>query len=500
MSHSSLTNSFAAIDLGSNSFHMVVAEPEGSSIRIVDKLRVPVRLGAGLDSEKKINKETRLLALDALGQFAQRLRGVPLKQIRIVGTNTLRRARNSKDFMDEAHTILGKRIDIISGREEARLIFSAVSHAAPDSDTQRLVIDIGGGSTEVIIGKGFKPTLLESINMGCVSYTTKYLSAKNISADDIKRASLEAQIELRPIARAYTDLGWSEVTGCSGTFKAVSRMLEELNITDGDVTRDGVQKLIASIDKAGSVEKLNLSSISSDRTAVVSGGIAIVHALMKTLKIKSLQTSAVALREGLIFDMVGKAEHIDIQSQTLANLISRYDIDFQQADRVEKAVIHFFNQVTKSWDLDEDNDLALAVWAAKLHELGKAVAHTQYHKHGAYIIENSDLIGFSMVEQKALALLVRFHRRKIDMSAFDVLQTSEKQRVVKILSLLRLAVLVHRGRHDVELDQFKLKVKESQLIVATGEQWLEDNPLTSAELIAEDDRQMLIDFKLKTRK
>jgi len=479
---------------------MVVAEPEGSSIRIVDKLRVPVRLGAGLDSEKKINKETRLLALDALGQFAQRLRGVPLKQIRIVGTNTLRRARNSKDFMDEAHTILGKRIDIISGREEARLIFSAVSHAAPDSDTQRLVIDIGGGSTEVIIGKGFKPTLLESINMGCVSYTTKYLSAKNISADDIKRASLEAQIELRPIARAYTDLGWSEVTGCSGTFKAVSRMLEELNITDGDVTRDGVQKLIASIDKAGSVEKLNLSSISSDRTAVVSGGIAIVHALMKTLKIKSLQTSAVALREGLIFDMVGKAEHIDIQSQTLANLISRYDIDFQQADRVEKAVIHFFNQVTKSWDLDEDNDLALAVWAAKLHELGKAVAHTQYHKHGAYIIENSDLIGFSMVEQKALALLVRFHRRKIDMSAFDVLQTSEKQRVVKILSLLRLAVLVHRGRHDVELDQFKLKVKESQLIVATGEQWLEDNPLTSAELIAEDDRQMLIDFKLKTRK
>jgi len=500
MSHSSLTNSFAAIDLGSNSFHMVVAEPEGSSIRIVDKLRVPVRLGAGLDSEKKINKETRLLALDALGQFAQRLRGVPLKQIRIVGTNTLRRARNSKNFMDEAHTILGKRIDIISGREEARLIFSAVSHAAPDSDTQRLVIDIGGGSTEVIIGKGFKPTLLESINMGCVSYTTKYLSAKNISADDIKRASLEAQIELRPIARAYTDLGWSEVTGCSGTFKAVSRMLEELNITDGDVTRDGVQKLIASIDKAGSVEKLNLSSISSDRTAVVSGGIAIVHALMKTLKIKSLQTSAVALREGLIFDMVGKAEHIDIQSQTLANLISRYDIDFQQADRVEKAVIHFFNQVTKSWDLDEDNDLALAVWAAKLHELGKAVAHTQYHKHGAYIIENSDLIGFSMVEQKALALLVRFHRRKIDMSAFDVLQTSEKQRVVKILSLLRLAVLVHRGRHDVELDQFKLKVKESQLIVATGEQWLEDNPLTSAELIAEDDRQMLIDFKLKTRK
>lgn len=500
MSYSSLTNSFAAIDLGSNSFHMVIAEPEGSSIRIIDKLRVPVRLGAGLDSEKKINKETRLKALDALGQFAQRLRGVPLKQIRIVGTNTLRRARNSKDLMDEAHAILGKRIDIISGREEARLIFSAVSHAAPDSDTQRLVIDIGGGSTELIIGQGFKPDLLESINMGCVSYTDKYLASKKISSDDLNRASLEAQLELRPIARSYSDFGWSEVTGCSGTFKAVSRMLEELNITDGDVTRDGVQNLITLIDKAGSVEKLNLSSIGSDRIAVASGGIAIVHALMKTLKIQCIKTSTVALREGLIFDMVGKAEHIDIQSQTLANLTSRYDIDLQQANRVEIAVVHFFNKVKKSWELDDDNDLSLAVWAAKLHELGKAVAHTQYHKHGAYIIENSDLIGFSIVEQKALALLVRYHRRKIDMSAFDVLQKSEKQRVVRILSLLRLAVLVHRGRHDVELEQLKLKVKESQLIVSTDEQWLEENPLTSAELVAEDDQQMLIDFKLKTKK
>lgn len=498
MSNSALTNSFAAIDLGSNSFHMVIAEPEGSSIRIIDKLRVPVRLGAGLDSEKKLKKQTRLLALDALGQFAQRLRGVPLKQVRIVGTNTLRRARNSKDFMDEAHTILGKKIDIISGREEARLIFSAVSHATPDSDTQRLIIDIGGGSTELIIGQGFKPELLESINMGCVSYTTQHLSGKKISTDDLKRASLKAQLELRPIVSTYTDLGWSEVIGCSGTIKAVSRILEELNITDGVVTRDGVNELIAAIDKAGNIDKMELSSISSDRIAVVTGGIAIVHALMKTLKIKSMQASPVALREGIIFDMVGKAEHIDIQSQTLANLINRYDIPHQQSERVENAVIQFFGQVNKAWELDEDNDLALAVWAAKLHELGKAVAHTQYHKHGAYIIENSDLIGFSIVEQKALALLIRYHRRKIDLSAFDVLQKSEKERAMKILSLLRLAVLVHRGRHNVQLDQLKLKVKESQLIVSADEEWLEENPLTSAELVSEDERQMLIDFKLKT--
>ncbi len=498
MTHAPLTNSFAAIDLGSNSFHMVVAEPEGSSIRIIDGLRVPVRLGAGLDNEKKLKKQTRLAALDALGQFAQRLRGVPLKQVRIVGTNTLRRAKNSGEFMDEAQAILGKRIDIISGREEARLIFSGVSHAAPDPDTQRLVIDIGGGSTELIIGKGFKPKLLESINMGCVSYTGRFFADKKISADDIKKASVEAQVELSPIALSYMDAGWAEVTGCSGTIKAVSRILEELGFSAGEITRDGIRSLINAIDKAGSVDKLNLQSISSDRSLVICGGLAILHAIMKTLKIKQLQASPVALREGLIFDMVGKAEHIDIQSQTLHNLTNRYDIDTQQALRVETAAITFFEQVTKAWKLDEDTDQQQLIWAAKLHELGKAVAHTQYHKHGAYIIENSDLIGFSLAQQKVLALLVRFHRRKIIVSEFDSLQKAERARVVKLLGLLRLAVLIHRGRHTVKLEQFKLKVKEDQLSVSVDEHWLEENPLTGAELAAEADRLLLVNFKLKT--
>ena len=498
MSYSPLTNSFAAIDLGSNSFHMVIAEPEGSSIRIIDGLRVPVRLGAGLDENKKLKKQTRLNALDALGQFAQRLRGVPLRQVRIVGTNTLRRARDASDFMNDAQSILGKSIEIISGREEARLIFSAVSHTAPEPDSQKLVVDIGGGSTELIIGKGFKPNLLESVNMGCVSYTTKFFSDKKVRSGDFKKASVEAQVELSPIARAYTDLGWSEATGCSGTIKAVRRILMELRFSDGDITRDGLRALINAIDKAGSIDKLNLQSISSDRSAVICGGIAILHAIVKTLKIKQLQASQVALREGLIFDMVGKAEHIDIQSQTLHNLITRFDIDKQQSQRVENAVVHFFNHVSNAWGLDEDTDLAQLVWAAQLHEIGKAVAHTQYHKHGAYIIAHSDLIGFSLAEQKTLALLIRNHRRKIDLSAFDTLQKTEKVRVVRLLGLLRLAILIHRGRHTVNLEQFKLKVKENQLTVSASIKWLEENPLTSSELQAESDRLLLVNFKLKT--
>jgi len=358
-------------------------------------------------------------------------------------------------------------------------------------------MDIGGGSTELIIGKGYKPHILESVNLGCVSHTAKFFNEKKVRSSDFKKASVEAQVELSPIARAYIDLGWGEVTGCSGTIKAVSRILAELELSDSVVTRDGLKALISEITKAGHVDKLNLQSISSDRNAVICGGIAILHALMKTLKIQQLQASQVALREGLIFDMVGKAEHIDIQSQTLQNLITRFDIDTQQSQRVENAVVHFFSQVKSAWDLDEDTDLAELIWAARLHELGKAVAHTQYHKHGAYIIGNSDLLGFSIAEQKNLALLIRNHRRKIDLSAFEALHSSEKERVVKLLGLLRLAVLIHRGRHTVNLDRFKLKVKENQLAVSAGIDWLEENPLTSSELQAEEDRLLLINFKLK---
>jgi len=496
---SGLAHSFAAIDLGSNSFHMVIAEPEGNSIRIIDSLRVPVRLGAGLDKQKRLKPETKARALDALGQFAQRLRGVPLKQVRVVGTNTLRRAKNAEKFMQEAHDILGKRIAIISGREEARLIFTGVSHAIPDPDAQRLVIDIGGGSTEFIIGKGFKPALLESVHLGCVSYTNQFIDNKNVTARDIKKASIAAQLELTPIVRAYTELGWSEATGCSGTIKAVANILAELNLTDGEINFDALKQLIQALDKAGSVEKMNLQCIGSDRSAVICGGIAVLHAIFKIFKIKRLQASQVALREGLIFDMVGKTQHVDIQTQTLANMFNRYDIDTVQATRVEDCAAHFFEQVKDDWELDSEADLDLLCWAAKLHEMGKAVAHTQYHKHGAYLIQNSDFIGFTMAEQNALALLVRFHRRKIDLSAFDNLEKSEKNRLLRLISLLRLATLLHRGRHSTDLSAIKLKARDNQLQVIASQDFLDENPLTSAELTDEASRMLHVNIKLKTK-
>jgi len=492
---------YAAIDLGSNSFHMMMAEPEGNSIRKVDSLRMPTRLGAGLDEKKRIKPETQAAALDALSQYAERLRDVPKENIRIVGTNTLRRAKNSDEFMRDAKRILGKPIQIISGREEARLIYTAISHTFPDASKQRLVLDIGGGSTELVIGRGFCPMLMESINMGCVSYTKQFLSGEHgLTAITMKRATIEAELELQPIKAAYKNCGWDEVIGCSGTIKAAARMLAETGITDGAITRDGLKQLVKEIVKAGSVSAMNLESVSDSRTQVVAAGIAVLRAILKTLNIDVMQASQVALREGLIFEMLGKQAHVDIQSQTIANLVQRYTIDERQAARVENTATKLFHHCVDAWQLDPVADLQLLAWASRLHELGMGVAHTQYHKHGAYILENSDLMGFTLAEQKALALLVRFHRRKIEQDAFENLHEDEQDRLLKLLSLLRLAALMHRARTDESLDEVNVRIKEGQITITAAQQWLDEHPLTSAELQSEAERLMHVNIQLKAEK
>jgi len=491
--------SFAAIDLGSNSFHMVVAEPDGDSIRIIDSLRSAVRLGSGLNADKRLTDETLQRSLEALGLFAERLRDVPRKQFRVVGTNTLRRAKNADAFMSEARSILGKNVEIISGREEARLIYAAVAHTHPDPDHKRLVCDIGGGSTELVVGHGLKPRLLESVNMGCVSVMNRFFDKDKISNKQFKRAVTYAELELQPLKQAYRHSEWDTAIGCSGTIKATGRMMAELGITDGVITRKGLRTLSERLIEAGSVDALNLESISQDRSQVIIGGIAVLTAVLRSLKIDTLSVSQVALREGLIFDMIGKREHTDIQQETLSGLNRRFSIDENQAVRVETTATKLFNHVKKDWNLDDDADLNLLCWGARLHEIGMGVAHSQYHKHGAYIVEHCDLFGFSKAEQNALSLMVRFHRRKIDLVAFAGLPKSESKRLLKLTALLRLAALLHRGRHDDDLERVSLKVKGSSLTFALAEDWVQEMPLTHAELESEAERLAQIDIQLSTR-
>ncbi|PID63605.1 MAG: exopolyphosphatase [Gammaproteobacteria bacterium] len=496
----SKVNSFAAIDLGSNSFHMLLAEPQGALIRGIDSLRHPVRLGAGLDDQGALTQETRERALDSLSQFAERLRGVPLSNVRMVGTNTLRRARNASDFLREARQLIGKPIEIISGREEARLIYLAIAHTQPDASRRRLVVDIGGGSTELIIGRGMEPELMESTEMGCVTFTNHYLGdAGRIGNSQMKKATIAAELELDPIARSYRHLGWDDVIGCSGTIKATSLMLGELGLSDGTITRDALRRLAKRIASAGSVESLGLESISSDRAQVVAGGIAVLRGVFNALEIESMQASTVALREGLIFDMIGRKEHVDLQQRTTQALASRFSIDQRQADLVEATATRLFHEVADTWQLDETIDLPLLQWAARLHEIGLGVSHSQYHRHGAYLLKHSDLLGFSQVEQNAIALLVGFHRRKLDKEEFTNLPDADAERLLRLLVLLRLAALLHRGRHDEASDGLSLKVRNNGLVIKLSHDWARTHPLTWAELSAEAERLTDIDIRLRMK-
>jgi len=479
---------FAAIDLGSNSFHMVVAQEDGGNIRIIDSLRHPVRLGDGLDKNKNIKQETLDRGLLTLGQFAQRLRDVPKKRIRAVGTNTLRRAKNRKQFMSQAEELIGRPIEIISGREEARLIYSAVSHALPELNSKRLVLDIGGGSSELIIGKKLKPCLMESINIGSVSFSKRYFADGKLTKENFKKAVLGAQLELEPVQRGYRKKGWSEVIGCSGTIKAVSRLHQEFGLSDGEITLAGINKLIEQFCKAGEVSALQLEQVSKDRKQVLAGGISVLKAIIKSLNIESLQTSQVALREGLIFDMIGQVEHHNTQQQTIDSLTNRYSVDSDQAIRVEATAKRLYKLVADSWKLDASIDLQQLTWAAQLHEIGLGISHTHYHKHGAYILDNADLLGFSIAEQSVLAFLVRYHRRKLDLEAFSGINRAEQDRIGRLLSLLRLSVLIHRGRHDIDSKALEFKVKDNQLSVIVDQKWMDEHPLTEARLYSEAKR------------
>lgn len=481
----SASNHYAAIDIGSNSFHMIIAEPEGNSIRKIDSLRVPVRLGSGLDNQKRIKPATERLALRTIGQFAQRLRDVPASNIRIVGTNTLRRARNAERFIQSCYGLLHKRIEIISGREEARLIYSAVAHGQPDPENQRLVVDIGGGSTELIIGQGFTPSIMESVNMGCVSFTQRFLADGKLGKDKLKNCVINAQLELQPVTQIYVDAKWDEVIGCSGTIKATSRVLKELGLTDGTITLAALADLQRYFIERAHIDNLDLGSISDDRKQVFAAGSQILYAVMKTLKIESMLASPVALREGLIFELIGRAQHQDIRTQTVDNLLSRYHIDRQQADQVESTAMRVFDLARKPWQLEQPADREMLRWSSLLHEIGLSVAHSQYHKHGYYLINHSDLLGFSKTEQAILALLVRYHRRKLDTSAYNGFSDEERGRLIKLQVLLRLAVLLHRARHTENLQLLDFSFSEDEITIQASDHWFKSHPLTSADLYQE---------------
>ena len=470
----------AAGDLGSNSFHLQVGRVVGGQIYPLDTVREVVRLGAGLTSEKRIDRATQARALEALGRIGERLRGLPKSAVRAVGTNTLRVAKNAPQFLREARAALGFPIEVIAGREEARLIYLGVAHSMPPSVQNRLVVDIGGGSTEFIIGKGLDPLLTESLYMGCVSYSLAYFPEGRIEKSRFKKAELAARQELAGMAGEYRNAGWQEAVGSSGTARALESILRENGFADEGITLEGLERLKSLLLKHERADPERIAGLRKDRSAVIPGGLAIMRAAFEELGIERMAVSEGALRHGVLYDLLGRVQHRDMREATVAQFMRRYHVDAAQAERVRLLALRILDSINKEKE-DQEPDRLLLEWAARLAEIGLSVAHAQYHKHSAYILSNADMPGFSRMEQQRLARIVLAHRGKLGKMQDAGLEGGDWT----LVFALRIAALVLRNRMDARFPLLRMAGDEAGYALDLPQAWLEENPLAAAALDTE---------------
>lgn len=490
-------DNIAAIDLGSNSFHLIIARAVDGELQVLDRLKEMVQLAAGLDDRQQLSREARERALACLARFGERLQRIPSSQVRVVGTNTLRQARNSQNFIAEAEQLLNHPIEIISGIEEARLIYLGVAHTTAPVAGKRLVIDIGGGSTELIIGRGFEPLHLESLYMGCVNMTRQHLTGKRLREAELRAAELAVRVELEPVQAAYESLGWDVVTGASGTIRALRDIAMREGWSREGIGRDGLRRIREALLAAGNARRIaERWELSPERAAVLAGGLVVLHGIVETLQIEQLSVADGALREGVVYDLVGRIRHEDTRERTIALLTRRYAVDKAQAERVVETVRTLYEQVNTGWSLNDPRFLSDLTWAARLHEIGLAIAHSQYHKHGGYILQHADLPGFSRSEQQLIAALVRGHRRKFPVTVFAMLPRSLIEPGQRLCVLLRLAVLLHRVHRRQTLPELTAKARKRNLRLRFPEGWLGAHPLTRADLESEAQYLRKADFKL----
>ena len=472
-----------AVDLGSNSFHLAVSRVVDDQLYPLDALKETVRLGSGLTAEKQLDLQTQERALAALKGFSERLAGMPKGAVRAVGTNALRVAKNAGAFLRKAESTLGFPIEIISGREEARLIYLGVVHSLPLSGHNRLVIDIGGGSTEFIIGNKLRPKAMESLYMGCVSYTTRYFADGRIERKALKRAELAAREQVQTIATRFEKTGWREVVGSSGTARSIAEVLHRNARAESGITADGLAWLREELLAAGELRKLSLEGLREDRIPVVAGGVAIMSGVFAELGLIEMTVASGALRDGVLWDLLGRVHHRDIREVTVDQFVRRYHVDLAQTQRVG-ALAHTFLR-----GLDPDGQDLQAVtplldWAARLHEIGVSIAQGAYHKHSAYILANADMPGFSRQEQGYLSNLVLAQRGKLSKmrAAFD-----DDPKLAALAFCLRLAVIFYRSRRSLKLPRLEVARKGRIWRLEIDSAWLENQTLIALALESERD-------------
>ncbi|ABA58852.1 Exopolyphosphatase [Nitrosococcus oceani ATCC 19707] len=494
-------DTLAAIDLGSNSFHMIIARVvrEGQ-LQVLDRLREMVQLAAGLDEAGCLSETAQERALNCLARFGQRLRHLPPWAIRAVGTNTLRQANNADEFLKRASAALGHPIEVIAGDEEARLIYLGVSHALDFDNARRLVVDIGGGSTEFIIGEGAEEgRYRQSIEMGCVRYSRCFFPQGELNKAAMRQAEIAARTMLQDFEQSFRHLGWEEAIGASGTIRTVARVVAAQGwCGSGTITATSLKALVNRMIEAGHIKRLKFEGLSAERGPVFPGGVAVLKGIFESLGIERMMVSDGALREGLLYDLIGRICHEDVRDRTVADLAQRYHVDQFHACRVKNTALALLEAAASLWELEEEHALSLA-WGAILHEAGLALSHSQYHKHGAYLLAYGDLPGFSQQEQQVLAFLVRGHRRKLPIAKLDLLPEDLRQPTLRLCLLLRLAVLLNRNRSPVVLPPLTFKAEKNTLKLRFPDGWLLQHPLTEADLVQEATYIKAAGYRLKIK-
>lgn len=494
-------NIIAAIDLGSNSFHMVVAEDNQGQLVIQDRIREMVRLAEGLDSEGRLEPQVEQRALDCLSRFGQRIRSLDAYCVNAVGTNTLRGVKHDDEFIFQAEQALGFPIEIISGIEEARLIYQGVAHTLEQDHQSKLIIDIGGGSTELIIGEGLTPQLLNSVEMGCVMLTQRFFEDGKIKAKRLQEARIFVLQRMKALRYTYTSLGWRSVIGSSGSIKSIANVIREMDIQENEgINRESLFKLIAICSEYKKIKKLDLPGLSEKRQPVFLGGLIVLAGVFEALDIKYMHVSQGALREGLLYDMVGRRHNKDIRNKSISALAERFHTDLKHAERIKLTAFDFFKQLKFERFVEVQHYENLLEWACDIFEIGRNISHSSFQRHGAYIIENADLAGFSRQEQHRLSVIVRAHRGKINKDSFSEIHKNLRQNLIYLTILLRLSVIFHRSRIENKLPVIGINIVDKVLTLQLPDRWLNEHPLTINDLIQESNYLLGVGLSLKTER
>ncbi|MDB2374216.1 guanosine-5'-triphosphate,3'-diphosphate diphosphatase [Psychrosphaera haliotis] len=487
--------SYAVVDLGSNSFHMMIAQVVAGSVQIIGRVKRKVRLASGLNENMFLSDEAMQRGWECLNLFAERLQDIPRENIKISGTATLRLAKNVDTFLEKAEQILGFPIQIISGEVEAQTIYKGAAYTS-SSNKKKLVIDIGGASTELIAGEGHLPQVFTSINVGCVTYLDRYFKNGVLSEANFNSAIEAAELEINKVKSKYSAFDWQEEVGASGTVQAIQEILMAQGF-DEIITLERLNSIMQQSISFGFLDKLAIKGLVQERRLVFPSGLAILIAIFKQLNLTGMTLAGGALREGQLYSMLPELTKLNVRERTIKSVMTRYHIDTRHAQRVSELSLELAEQLAPSWDLNQFEAIDILKSAALVHEVGLQVSYKDQQIHASYLLANSNLPGFTTAQKNLLTAIVRNHRDDIDHSMLSAQTTTSVLLAIRLVRILRLSVILSLRRTDEVLPNIEVSIVGEELSIHLPNGWLEANPLSAAELHQEASYQALQGWQLK---